>query len=97
MNEQTPCLLIANHGKEIWMNDKRLLLPVKPDGMEIVFYYPCPSCGRKVPLVAPSQPAMAVCDSCNIQFPVVPADTRSVEFIKTMLNQGKAGIDPDFI
>ena len=79
------------------MPDKRLLMPVKPEGLEIVLYYPCPSCGRKIPLLAPLQAAMAACDQCSAQFPVVPADTRSVEFIKTMLNQGKAAIDPDFV
>ncbi len=79
------------------MTDKRLLMPVKPEGLEIVYYYPCPACGRKIPLVAPLQPSMAACDQCATQFPVVPADGRSVEFIKTMLNQGKAGIDPDFV
>ncbi|WP_027369744.1 hypothetical protein [Desulfovermiculus halophilus] len=77
--------------------DKRLMLPVKPEGMEIVYYYSCPSCGRKVPLLAPLKPAMAACDQCSTQFPVVPADARSVEFVKTMLNQGRAGIDPDYV
>jgi DNA-directed RNA polymerase subunit RPC12/RpoP len=79
------------------MSQARPLSPVKPAGMEIIYYYPCPDCGRKVPLIAPLQPSMARCDACRSQFPVVPADQRSIRFIKTMLDEGKAGIDPDFI
>ncbi len=73
------------------------LTPVKPSGMEIVYYYPCPFCSRKVPLAAPMQPSMAKCDSCRRQFPVVPADAKSMQFIRLILDQGRAGIDPDFI
>jgi hypothetical protein len=79
------------------MSEKRVLQPVKPVGMELVFYYPCPFCSRRVPLPAPQQPSMARCDSCQGQFPVVPADAKGVQFIKLILDQGRAGIDPDFI
>ncbi len=79
------------------MAAKKPLMPVKPSGMEIIYYYPCPFCERKVPLVAPSQPSMGQCDSCRNQFPVVPADERSLKFIKAILGEGKAGIDPDFV
>ncbi len=77
--------------------NKKKLAPVKPEGMEIVFYYPCPYCGRKVPLAAPLQPCMTKCDSCRRQFPVAPADAKGIKFIKLILDQGRAAIDPDFI
>lgn len=73
------------------------LSPVKPVGMEIIFYYTCPYCNRKVPLVAPNQPSMGQCDVCQRQFPIVPADNKTILFIKTMLDNGKAAIDPDYI
>ncbi len=79
------------------MDKQKPLLPVKPSGMEILFYYTCPHCGRKVPLVAPLQPAMAQCDSCSNKFPVVPADQKSIRFLKTVLDNGRAGINPDFL
>lgn len=79
------------------MKQKKPLLPVKPIGMEILYYYPCPFCERKVPLIAPLQPAMAQCDSCSNQFPVVPADQKSIRFLKTVLDSGRAGINADFV
>mgnify|MGYP006286437097 CR=1 FL=1 len=79
------------------MSPNKPLSPVKPVGMDLIYYYPCPYCKRKVPLLAPSQPAMGQCDVCRKQFPVVPVDERSLRFIKTMLYNGKAGVDPDYI
>ncbi len=79
------------------MTEKRKLFPVKPFDMDIVYYYKCPYCQRKVPLIAPIQPSMGQCDACHKQFPVAPADKRTLAFIKTVLDDGKAGIDPDFI
>ena len=29
--------------------------------------------------------------------PVIPADAKAVEFVKIMMANGKAGIDPDFL
>ena len=46
----------------------RLQEPVKPDGMELIFLYGCPHCGRRVPLLATTTPAMAQCDSCTKHF-----------------------------
>ncbi|AGW15166.1 MAG: hypothetical protein LDL30_11410 [Desulfovibrio sp.] len=76
---------------------RKPLTPVKPVGLELVFFYPCPHCQRQVPLVGPTQPSLAQCDSCKGQFPIVPADERTLTFLKIMLANGKAGIDPDFL
>lgn len=73
------------------------LTPVKPVGLEVIFLYPCPHCQRQVPLIGPTQPSMAQCDACAKHFPIVPADNRSLRFIKIMLGNGRAGIDPDFL
>ena len=70
--------------------------PASPEGMEILFFYRCPSCRRQVALLSPTQPAMAQCDACGRPFPIVPVDERSVQYIKLMLNNGRAAVDPDF-
>lgn len=73
------------------------LKPVRPAGMELVFVYPCPFCERQVPVLSPTQPSMAQCDSCRGHFPIVPVDDRTVQFMRIMLASGKAAIDPDFL
>ncbi|WP_319780260.1 hypothetical protein [Maridesulfovibrio sp.] len=75
---------------------RKPLSPVKPSGMELIFMFPCPFCGREVPYIAPTQPAMATCDACRRNFPIVPVDEKIVRFYKTMLENGKAAVDPDF-
>ncbi len=76
---------------------KRPLEPAKPVGMEVVYIYVCPFCNHRVGVSAPLQPAMVRCDACLKNFPVVPADEKSIRFIKLMLDEARAGIAPDFI
>ena len=75
---------------------RRPVRPVPPAGMELLFFYACPYCGRHVPLVSPIQPTMAQCDACGKPFPIVPVDERSLHYVRIMLAGGKAAIDPDF-
>ena len=70
--------------------------PVKPTGMELVFFYICTHCGHELPLVAPSQPTMINCEICRQHYPVVPVYEHTVQFVKLMLADGAAAIDPDF-
>ncbi len=79
------------------MKTQKPLEPVKPEGMEIILYYPCPFCERRVPIIAPIEPIMVRCDACGRQFPVAPADDKSIRFIKVILDFGRAAISPDFI
>lgn len=74
-----------------------MLQPVSPDGMEILFFYGCPHCGRHVPVPSPVQPAMVQCDACRQAFPIMPVDERGMQFIRIMLGGGKAAVDPDFL
>ncbi|MBU1248871.1 MAG: hypothetical protein KKB70_09240 [Proteobacteria bacterium] len=76
---------------------KKPVTPVRPAAMEVIYLYPCPYCEREVPLIAPTRPAMAQCDSCRKQFPIVPVDERTLRYFKVMLAGGKASIDPDFL
>ena len=79
------------------MNPARPQKPVAPSGMELIFFYPCSHCGRQVSLLAPTRAAMARCDSCSKHFPIMPVDERGIRFVRIMLAEGKAALDPDFI
>ena len=71
--------------------------PVAPIGMEMLFFYPCPACGRHVVLGGPVQAALVQCDGCGKRFPIVPVDERTLHFLNIMLAGGKAAADPDFL
>ena len=79
------------------MSKGKPVSPVAPDGMEIIFFYQCPRCGRHVPRVNPIEAAMAVCDSCGLSFPIIPVDEYGLQYIRIMLNNGKSAVDPDFM
>lgn len=76
---------------------RRPIQPARPIGLELVFLYPCPHCGGRNPIVAPTQPSMARCESCGGQFPIIPVDAKTVAYVKLILANGRAGIDPDFL
>ncbi len=78
------------------MKNQKPLQPVSPEGMEILFFYPCPSCRKHVALEAPTQPAMVRCEHCGTPFPIIPIDERSLHYIYVMLDNGRAALDPDF-
>ncbi|MFV0423296.1 hypothetical protein [Oleidesulfovibrio sp.] len=73
------------------------LAPVKPIALELLLFYPCPFCDHKMPMLNPVKPTVARCDSCLNAFPVVPVDARTLSFLKVMLDNGRASIDPDFM
>ena len=79
------------------MSSARPVEPVKPTGMELIFYYVCPFCHLEIPLVAPQQPGLISCESCRRKFPIVPVDQRNVYYIRIMMGNGAAAVDPDFI
>ncbi|CAM2061190.1 conserved hypothetical protein [Desulfovibrionales bacterium] len=76
---------------------KKTHAPVKPVDLELFFVYQCPFCGCLVSLAGSTHSTLAQCDVCKDQFSIVPADDRSIQFIKIMLANGKAGIDPNFL
>lgn len=78
-------------------NFNKPISPVKPVGMEVIFFYPCPHCGRKVPIIGAVQPSMERCDACQNLFPIVPVDRRTLQYLKVSLADGGAAIDPDFM
>ena len=71
--------------------------PVRPTGMDVIFYYACPYCRHELPIVAPFQPSMIACGVCRQRFPIVPVSEHSIAFIKIMLSDGHAAVDPDFL
>ncbi len=76
---------------------KKPTQPVYPDGMDIVFKYKCPHCQADNTMLATAQPALAQCGACGLFFPIVPIDGKSLQYIKIMLANGKAAVDPDFL
>lgn len=80
------------------MPGRRPIEPAKPEGMELIFFYACPYCGRKILALATGRPfrwrvvirapkTFQFCLWMNAQY----------VFAKLMLANGKAAIDPDFM
>lgn len=78
-------------------NDSPPIAPVAPDGMEILFFYQCPSCGKHLPLPTPTEPRMLVCDACRCNFPIIPVDETSLHYVRIILAGGRAAADQDFL
>ena len=70
--------------------------PVKPDKMALLFAYTCPHCMNEVVLVSPTQAQTVACNACRNTFPIVPVDDRVVQYVHTILADGKAAVDPSF-
>jgi len=79
------------------MSPGRPQKPVGPSGMEMFFFYPCPYCAHQVSLLAPTRATMARCDACSRRFPIMPVDERGIRFVRIMLAEGRAALDPDFV
>jgi ribosomal protein L37AE/L43A len=71
--------------------------PVKPSGMELLFVYSCPFCDSGLNLLAPTAATIVQCAACGKQFPIVPVESNTVNFVKIMLHNGKAAIDSDYM
>ena len=76
---------------------KKPIEPVAPDGMEILFFYQCPGCGKHVPQASPTEPRMVRCPGCGQGFAIIPVDEHSLHYVRIMLAEGKAAADPDFL
>lgn len=76
---------------------KRPVQPVAPDGMEILFFYPCPGCGKHIPQASPTEPRMVRCPACGQNFPILPVDEHGLHYVRIMLAEGRAAADPDFL
>lgn len=70
--------------------------PVKPESMALLFVYLCPHCGNEVVLVSPVRPMTVTCGACHNQFSIVPVDERTVQYVYTMLGEGRAAVAPGF-
>lgn len=77
--------------------DGRPLMPMPPEGLEILFYYRCPRCDKHVALSSPTEPRMVKCDNCHQDFPIIPVDDHTIQYIQIILQHGRAAADPDFL
>ncbi len=78
------------------MAGRKDIEPARPVGMDIVFMYRCPHCGNEQPVPSPVSPAMIPCMICQNYYPIIPVEESTLYFIRLMLQDGKAAIDPDF-
>lgn len=74
----------------------RIVKPVAPTDVELVFFYICPHCGQKNALIAPLSPSSVKCENCQQNFPVLPVNAKSIQYIKLMLGNGSAAVDLDY-
>jgi hypothetical protein len=65
--------------------------------MELVFFYVCPYCRRQLPVPSPLLPAMITCSVCGKDFPIVPVDQYTAHFVRLMMGDGPAAVDPDYL
>lgn len=70
--------------------------PVRPESMALLFVYICPFCQNEVVLVSPVQPLTVACGGCRNRFPIVPVDEKAVQYVHTMLGDGRAAADPNY-
>ena len=61
------------------------------------FFLPLPSLRSPGSSAFSHAAAMARCDACGKAFPIVPVDAKSVQYVRLMLANGKAAVDPDFL
>lgn len=74
----------------------RNVKPAAPCGVELIFFYICPHCGQKNALIAPTAPSSVKCENCQQNFPILPVNARSIQYIKLMLGNGSSAVDLDY-
>ena len=65
---------------------------VKPEKMALLFAYRCPFCHQEAMLAQPFEEMSIKCGVCRNTFTIEPVDRQLVEFIQTMLLNGRAAI-----
>lgn len=76
---------------------KKIYPPVPPTRMEIILIYNCPNCKAPVPVLAPTSPIKVICNNCSTEYPVLPADAKTIQYINLMLANGSALVNPNFL
>lgn len=79
------------------MTSDRPQQPVPPEGMEILFFYRCPQCGRPLPVMGATEARLIACDACGYRFPIIPVEEHTLHYMRIMLAGGLAAADPDFL
>ncbi|KUJ96233.1 MAG: hypothetical protein PWR24_1066 [Desulfonauticus sp.] len=67
--------------------------PIWPTDVEILLFYPCPKCQRKMPVIAPLEPTMIKCDQCGYSYPLAPVKVEDILYLKTVLAGGLSLVD----
>ncbi len=75
---------------------RKIIEPVAPSGMDIILTYRCPECYTQIAAAAPISPVKVRCQECGTEFPIIPADVTTLQYLKLMFANGAAIINPDF-
>ena len=70
--------------------------PVRPEHMALLFAYSCPHCGTEAVLISPTSPATITCKGCRNEFSIIPVDAQTVQFVETMLDDGRAAVNSSY-
>ncbi len=78
---------------------RKIIEPVAPTNMEIILTYVCPDCYTQTPVVAPIHPAKIRCSNpqCKLEFPILPVDPTTLQYLKLIFADGAAMVNPDFV
>ncbi len=76
---------------------RQIIEPVAPSGLDIILTYACPSCHTPLPVAAPIHPIKIKCAMCSLEFPILPADPTTLQYLRLILADGAAIINADFM
>ncbi len=76
---------------------RKIIEPVTPSSMELVLTYECPTCQTPITMVAPVHAVKMRCPRCQLEYPVIPADAMTIQYLRLMFANGKAVIHPDYL
>ncbi len=78
---------------------RKILEPVAPSSMDIILTYECPECFSQIPVVAPINPVKVRCtnNQCKLEFPVLPVDPTTLQYLKLIFADGAAIVNPSYI
>ncbi len=76
---------------------KKIIQPVAPTGMDIVLNYKCPECAQSIPALAPTTPVKLRCPHCKTEYPIIPADPMTLQYLSLIYANGGALVNADFL
>lgn len=63
---------------------------VYPEEVEILLFYPCPRCQRKMPVIAPVEMKLIRCDQCGHTYKIASVRGKDILYLKSVLAGGRS-------